>query len=128
MSHHHTINPVTTSRSGPIRTLDGGAPISEAFRRIEEMIRRKAPLFMKVGGWSGGAATKYKVGRKELTNRQVERLLALCAEGWSFGRIAVELGCNDSTVGRIARKNGVHRGCKGNGGAFNVKVPTFQVK
>ncbi len=121
-------NSACTSHSGPIRTLEGAAPISEAMERMRSMIERHAPMLMKVGGWSGGAPTPYKVGRRQLTPAQRKHLLERAKEGVSFGVIGREMGISDSTVGRIARNNGIVRGCKGNGGAFNLKVPTYQIK
>ncbi len=104
-----------SSHAGPIRPLYGSAPISEAMERIRAMIERKAPLFMRVGGWSGGAPTVYKAGRRRLTPEQRAKLLEMAREGHFFTQIGAALNISDSTAGKIARMNGIIRGIKGNG-------------
>ncbi len=95
-------------------------------QRLRVMIEKKAPYYMKVGGWSGGCATSYKVGRKRYSPAQVAEIVRLAKEGLTFEAIAKQTGCDSSNVGKVARQHGIKRGCKGNGGANNIYVKSYK--
>lgn len=115
-----------SSHAGPIRPLEGSAPITEMMDRIQRMIEGHCPTLMKVGGWSGGAAPKDRP--RYMLPEEKARILALCHEGHSYGYVSMMTGFDETRIGVLARKNGIKRGCKGNGGAHNVKVPRGRIQ
>jgi len=86
-------------------TLGDDHPIGS----LLDMIERKAPLFMKVGGGSLSQNQDPKIGRK-LSDDKLTEIDRMFVSGVSIRQIAKEIGLHEQTVWRHTRKHRQEKG------------------
>lgn len=78
---------------------------SERFRGLTEMVRRKAPFFMRCGGLVGTG----EGGRAVITQEMREQMRAWWHEGITHDEVARRLKCSPSVVSTECARAGLRR-------------------